>query len=246
MLGNPLAFWAARVRAYYEGMNALVLVVEDEPGVRELVSEALSVAGHQALVARDGLEAINLLQSQKPDLIISDVNMPKLDGFAMVEKLRDRGIGTPVIFLTARNEKPDVGKGFRIGADDYVAKPFGIEELVLRVNAVLRRTSSSQKDQVEKLVVGPISVDLNLARVERNGEVISLSPTEFRLLVTLMENQNKVLSRQYLLDVVWGMGFADSATVVDTYISYLRRKLHTQSFEGIRTVRGFGFQITES
>jgi two-component system OmpR family response regulator len=234
------------MRAYYEGMNALVLVVEDEPGVRELVSEALSVAGHQALVARDGLEAINLLQSQKPDLIISDVNMPKLDGFAMVEKLRDRGIGTPVIFLTARNEKPDVGKGFRIGADDYVAKPFGIEELVLRVNAVLRRTSSSQKDQVEKLVVGPISVDLNLARVERNGEVMSLSPTEFRLLVTLMENQNKVLSRQYLLDVVWGMGFADSATVVDTYISYLRRKLHTQSFEGIRTVRGFGFQITES
>ncbi len=234
------------MRAYYEGMNALVLVVEDEPGVRELVSEALSVAGHQALVALDGLEAINLLQSQKPDLIISDVNMPKLDGFAMVEKLRDRGIGTPVIFLTARNEKPDVGKGFRIGADDYVAKPFGIEELVLRVNAVLRRTSSSQKDQVEKLVVGPISVDLNLARVERNGEVMSLSPTEFRLLVTLMENQNKVLSRQYLLDVVWGMGFADSATVVDTYISYLRRKLHTQRFEGIRTVRGFGFQITES
>jgi two-component system OmpR family response regulator len=234
------------VRAYYEGMNALVLVVEDEPGVRELVSEALSVAGHQALVAHDGLEAINLLQSQKPDLIISDVNMPKLDGFAMVEKIRDRGIGTPVIFLTARNEKPDVGRGFRIGADDYVAKPFGIEELVLRVNAILRRTSSSQKDKVEKLVVGPISIDLNLARIERDGEVISLSPTEFRLLVTLMENRNKVLSRQYLLDVVWGMGFADSATVVDTYISYLRKKLHTQSFKGIRTVRGFGFQITES
>jgi two-component system OmpR family response regulator len=227
-------------------MNALVLVVEDEPGVRELVSEALSVAGHQALVAHDGLEAINLLQSQKPDLIISDVNMPKLDGFAMVEKIRDRGIGTPVIFLTARNEKPDVGRGFRIGADDYVAKPFGIEELVLRVNAILRRTSSSQKDKVEKLVVGPISIDLNLARIERDGEVISLSPTEFRLLVTLMENRNKVLSRQYLLDVVWGMGFADSATVVDTYISYLRKKLHTQSFKGIRTVRGFGFQITES
>ncbi len=234
------------MRAYYEGMNALVLVVEDEPGVRELVSEALSVAGHQALVAHDGLEAINLLQSQKPDLIISDVNMPKLDGFAMVEKIRDRGIGTPVIFLTARNEKPDVGRGFRIGADDYVAKPFGIEELVLRVNAILRRTSSSQKDKVEKLVVGPISIDLNLARIERDGEVISLSPTEFRLLVTLMENRNKVLSRQYLLDVVWGMGFADSATVVDTYISYLRKNLHTQSFEGIRTVRGFGFQITES
>ncbi len=234
------------MRAYYEGMNALVLVVEDEPGVRELVSEALSVAGHQALVAHDGLEAINLLQSQKPDLIISDVNMPKLDGFAMVEKIRDRGIGTPVIFLTARNEKPDVGRGFRIGADDYVAKPFGIEELVLRVNAILRRTSSSQKDKVEKLVVGPISIDLNLARIERDGEVISLSPTEFRLLVTLMENRNKVLSRQYLLDVVWGMGFADSATVVDTYISYLRKKLHTQSFKGIRTVRGFGFQITES
>jgi two-component system OmpR family response regulator len=172
--------------------------------------------------------------------------MPKLDGFAMVEKIRDRGIGTPVIFLTARNEKPDVGRGFRIGADDYVAKPFGIEELVLRVNAILRRTSSSQKDKVEKLVVGPISIDLNLARIERDGEVISLSPTEFRLLVTLMENRNKVLSRQYLLDVVWGMGFADSATVVDTYISYLRKKLHTQSFEGIRTVRGFGFQITES
>lgn len=227
-------------------MNALVLVVEDEPEVRELVSEALSVAGHQTIIASDGLEAINLLQTKKPDLIISDVNMPKLDGFAMVAKIRDRGIETPVIFLTARSEKPDVGLGFRIGADDYVAKPFGIEEIVLRVNAVLRRTNSSSENQSETLTAGPIKVDVNLARVQRNGEAISLSPTEFRLLVTLMQNRNKVLSRQYLLDVVWGMGFTDSATVVDTYISYLRKKLHTQSFEGIRTVRGFGFQITES
>jgi two-component system OmpR family response regulator len=227
-------------------MNALVLVVEDEPEVRELVSEALSVAGHQTIIASDGLEAINLLQTKKPNLIISDVNMPKLDGFAMVAKIRDKGIETPVIFLTARSEKPDVGLGFRIGADDYVAKPFGIEEIVLRVNAVLRRTNSSSENQSETLTAGPIKVDVNLARVQRNGEAISLSPTEFRLLVTLMQNRNKVLSRQYLLDVVWGMGFTDSATVVDTYISYLRKKLHTQSFEGIRTVRGFGFQITES
>lgn len=241
-----MEFSTGRRRAYYEDMNALVLVVEDEPEVRDLVSEALSVAGHQTLIASDGLEAINLLQTKKPDLIISDVNMPKLDGFSMVEKIRDRGIETPVIFLTARSEKPDVGLGFRIGADDYVAKPFGIEEIVLRVNAVLRRTNSSSENQSEALTAGPIRVDVNLARVERNGEAISLSPTEFRLLVTLMENRNKVLSRQHLLDVVWGMGFTDSATVVDTYISYLRKKLHTQSFEGIRTVRGFGFQITES
>ena len=169
--------------------------------------------------------------------------MPKVDGYELAQRLRDRGDTTPIIFLTARSEKPDIGKGFRVGADDYISKPFGIEELVLRVAAILRRAKSA--DAPKSLSVGPITVDLESVSVKVNGEIVPLSPTEFKLLVVLIENRSRVVSRQFLMDEVWEMGFAESATVVDTYISYLRKKLHTADYEGIRTIRGFGFQITD-
>lgn len=224
-------------------MSALILVVEDETSVREMVCDALRLAGYETRPAVDGSEALASQQKAKADLIVSDVNMPKVDGYELAQRLRDRGDTTPIIFLTARSEKPDIGKGFRVGADDYISKPFGIEELVLRVAAILRRAKST--DTPKSLSVGPITVDLESVSVQLHGEIVQMSPTEFKLLVALIENKSRVVSRQFLMDEVWEMGFAESATVVDTYISYLRKKLHTADFEGIRTIRGFGFQITE-
>ncbi len=225
-------------------MPAQILIVEDDPVVRELVCDSLSLAGHTVTATADGIGALNILRQQKMDLVVSDINMPKLDGYGLLEKLREGKNQTPVIFLTARNEKPDVSRGFKLGADDYISKPFGVEELVLRVGAVLRRTQ--REEVIEPVItIGPISIDVESMNVRVEGESVSLSPTEYKLLMVLIENKNKVVSRQYLLDVVWGMGFADSATVVDTYISYLRRKLHSPSYQGIQTVRGFGFKISD-
>lgn len=225
-------------------MPTQVLVVDDDSSVRELVCDALVLAGYQTQSAQDGLVALSIQKKNPSDLIVSDVNMPKLDGYQLAQKLRDLGDATPIIFLTARSDKPDVSRGFRVGADDYIPKPFGIEELVLRVGAVLRRVQPKDKS-TEKISIGPISIDPETIQVTVAGSQVMLSPTEYRLLITLVENRNRVLSRQFLLDAVWDMGFADSATVVDTYISYLRKKLHTADYEGIRTVRGFGFQIVD-
>lgn len=225
-------------------MSTQVLVVDDDSSVRELVCDALMLAGYQTQSAQDGLVALSIQKKNPSDLIVSDVNMPKLDGYQLAQKLRDLGDSTPIIFLTARSDKPDVSRGFRVGADDYISKPFGIEELVLRVGAVLRRVQPKDKS-TEKISIGPISIDPETIEVTVAGNRVVLSPTEYRLLITLVENRNRVLSRQFLLDAVWDMGFADSATVVDTYISYLRKKLHTPDYEGIRTVRGFGFQIMD-
>lgn len=225
-------------------MPTQVLVVDDDSSVRELVCDALVLAGYQTQSAQDGLVALSIQKKNPSDLIVSDVNMPKLDGYQLAQKLRDLGDATPIIFLTARSDKPDVSRGFRVGADDYIPKPFGIEELVLRVGAVLRRVQPKDKS-TEKISIGPISIDPETIEVTVAGNRVVLSPTEYRLLITLVENRNRVLSRQFLLDAVWDMGFADSATVVDTYISYLRKKLHTPDYEGIRTVRGFGFQIMD-
>jgi two-component system OmpR family response regulator len=224
-------------------MPSLILVVEDDTSVREMVCDALQLAGYETRTAVDGSEALTSQQKTKADLIVSDINMPKVDGYELAQRLRDRGDTTPIIFLTARSEKPDIGKGFRVGADDYISKPFGIEELVLRVAAILRRAKST--DAPKSLSVGPIIVDLESVSVKLEGELVPVSPTEFKLLVALIENKSRVVSRQFLMDEVWEMGFAESATVVDTYISYLRKKLHTADYEGIRTIRGFGFQITE-
>lgn len=225
-------------------MPTQVLVVDDDSSVRELVCDALMLAGYQTQSAQDGLVALSIQKKNPSDLIVSDVNMPKLDGYQLAQKLRDLGDATPIIFLTARSDKPDVSRGFRVGADDYIPKPFGIEELVLRVGAVLRRVQPKDKS-TEKISIGPISIDPETIQVTVAGSQVMLSPTEYRLLITLVENRNRVLSRQFLLDAVWDMGFADSATVVDTYISYLRKKLHTPDYEGIKTVRGFGFQIMD-
>jgi len=220
-----------------------ILVVDDEDGIRDLISDALSIGGFEVENSPDGLQALKTIRDHRFDLLILDVNMPKMDGFALLEKLRTDGIDTPVIMLSARGQKVDINQGLRLGADDYMTKPFGLEELSLRINAILKRT---KKTAAEMTVIkfGPIEMNLDLYQVQFNDEVIDFSPTEFRLLEKLISNNGKVLSKESLMSSVWGIDYESESTVVDTYISYLRRKLHRDGFEGIKTVRGVGFQIT--
>jgi two-component system OmpR family response regulator len=219
-----------------------VLVIDDEPGVRELISESLSLSDMTAVQATDGLEALSLLRREKFDLLILDINMPKLDGLALLEKLRAEGASVPVLMLSARADKADINQGLRTGADDYLTKPFSIEELVLRVKAILRR-SKGEVAEVKILTCGPISMDFSKYSVKFNDQLIDLSPTEFKLLEQLILNRGNVVTKETLLSEVWEIDFKSSSTVVDTYISYLRKKLHIDGYEGIKTVRGIGFQI---
>ena len=218
------------------------MVVDDELGVRELIGDALRLGGYDAIEAADGQEALQILRHTRPSLLIVDVNMPVLDGFELLARIRERGLDTPVIMLSARGDRVDVTHGLQLGADDYVRKPFGLEELLLRVAAVLRRTSPGE-DEPSALRCGPIELDARVHRVKRGGEVVEMSPTEFRLLEYLLQHQARVVTRAELLRQVWGIDFETDTSVVDTYISYLRRKLHDDAFAGIKTIRGVGFQI---
>ncbi len=220
------------------------MIVDDEPGVRALLNDTLRIAGFETVEATDGMSALTLLRTHIPDLLVIDINMPLMDGFELVERLRSSNDLTPVLMLTAREDKADITRGLKIGADDYVVKPFGIEELILRIKAILRR-STKNVDTPAKLSCGPISIDDDQHQVTFNDEEIDLSPTEYRLLQILVEKKGRVLSKNLLLDEVWGITFESESTVVDTYISYLRKKLHRDGFEGIKTVRGVGFQIQE-
>jgi two-component system OmpR family response regulator len=168
--------------------------------------------------------------------------MPMMDGFEFIQRIRSNGDNTPALMLSARGDRADITRGLTLGADDYVTKPFGLEELVLRIKAILRRSQFTVATATN-LTCGPISLDNDSHQVKFNEEVIELSPTEFRLLHVLLESKGRVLSKTYLLDEVWGITFESESTVVDTYISYLRKKLHRDGFEGIRTVRGVGFQL---
>jgi two-component system OmpR family response regulator len=221
-----------------------ILVVDDEDGIRDMVCDALRMSNYNVHDASDGNKAIQFLHKSTVDLIITDINMPGMDGYEMLNHLRNLGNQTPAIMLTARQDKHDITKGFRIGADDYVTKPFGLEELLLRVQAVLRRTMGQQTSNAT-LSCGPIVLVEDTHTVTLSGEDVELSPTEFELLRVLLESKGKVLSRSRLLDEVWDINFDTGSNVVDTYISYLRKKLHTEEFSGIRTVRGIGFSISD-
>lgn len=225
-----------------EGMSkATILVVDDEDAVRGMIEDALRIAGHEPVAVANAKLALQRLKSRDIDLVITDVVMPQMDGFELVSHLRKSGDNVPVIFLSARNQKFDINEGFKLGADDYISKPFGIEELTLRVSAILRRTLSKVENMT--LDCGPVKLSIETHQVWVEDKEVQLSPTEFRLLQFLLEHQGKALSKFKLLDEVWGMGFAENATVLDTYISYLRKKIHTTNFSGIKTVRGIGFKI---
>jgi two-component system, OmpR family, response regulator len=225
-------------------MAEMVLIVDDEAGVRELLGDALKIAGFETTIAADGMSALTAIRNRKPDLLIVDINMPLMDGFELIERLRSTGDNTPALMLSARADRIDVTRGLSLGADDYVTKPFGLEELILRVKAILRRSQiTTMSDGVLKC--GPISMDEVTHTVTFEDLPVELSPTEFRLLQVLLENKNRVLTKSLLLDEVWGITFESESTVADTYISYLRKKLHKDGFEGIKTVRGVGFVIQD-
>jgi len=219
-----------------------ILVVEDESAIRELIRDSLALIEIETDGACDGLEALNKLRRQKFNLIILDLNLPKIDGLALLSKIRDEGSHIPVLVLSARSQRDDITQGLKIGADDYLVKPFGIEELILRVKAILRRTRPVS-DEATKLSCGPISMDLERHLVTLDDVPVELSATEFSLLESLLNRSGKVVRKELLLAEVWGVDFPTRTTVVETYISYLRRKLHRDGYEGIKTVRGVGFQL---
>jgi two-component system OmpR family response regulator len=220
--------------------KASIIVIDDESGVREMLADALHMQGYDVATAADGHSGLREIYEGDFDLIISDVNMPKVNGFELLERLRAAGNETPVILLTARGDRADVAVGFRAGADDYVTKPFGLEELLLRVEARLKHLTRAGREVLE---IGPVRLDEDAHVVTMNGEPVDLSPTEFKLLQELMQRKGRVATKGALLDSVWGINWDTNVTVLDTYISYLRKKLHTDDWQGIKTVRGIGFQI---
>jgi two-component system, OmpR family, response regulator len=225
-----------------------VLVVDDEPNIRELVQVALKFHGCSVSAAATGKEALRQAEAIKPDLIVLDVMMPDMDGFEVCRRLRAAGNEVPVIFLTARDTSSDTVTGLAIGGDDYVTKPFSVEALVARVRAVLRRASRSNAADAPGRGAGPLRVsDLELDEdrwtVRRAGVPVELSPTEFRLLAYLMRHEGRVLTRAQLLENVWGWDYAGESQIVETYVSYLRRKLDPLGPALIHTQRGVGYSL---
>lgn len=218
-----------------------LLVVDDEPFILEAVAASLRFLGFEVATAATGQAALRQARESEPDLIVLDVLLPDVDGFAVVRRLREEGATVPVIFLTARDTQQDKVTGLGLGGDDYVTKPFGLEELAARVRAVLRRTRPDG-DGVT-LRFADLELNQDSYEVRRGGELVTLSRTEFRLLRYLMLNAGKVLSREQLLRHVWSYDFHGASTVVGTYVSYLRRKLGDPDL--IHTERGVGFGLRQ-
>ncbi|MBI1349867.1 MAG: response regulator [Actinomycetales bacterium] len=220
-------------------MTSTILAVDDEDAIADLICDALSLAGYRTVRAGHGMEALRLLRETPIDLVVLDISMPTMDGFEVLERMRSIGDHRPVIILTARQDRQDVHRGFELGADDFVRKPFGIEELTMRVAAVLRRSHPEGENTV--LRVGDVTMDAAAHVVRVHGDELYLSPTEFRLLAVLMGNPDRVLARAQLLGQVWGLEEGAESTALETYVSYLRRKLGDAL--AIRTVRGVGYQL---
>jgi two-component system OmpR family response regulator len=224
--------------------EARLLVVDDEPNIRELLSASLRYAGFEVATAADGQQALALAESFRPDLLVLDVMMPGLDGFGVVRRLRQSGRHTPVVFLTARDAAEDKVSGLTLGGDDYVTKPFSLDEVIARIRAVLRRTAGAQQAaEAPRLSFADIELDEESHEVIKAGTLISLSPTEFKLLRYLMANAGRVLSKAQILDHVWNYDFNGEANVVESYISYLRRKIDTTEPRLLHTIRGVGYTL---
>jgi two-component system OmpR family response regulator len=221
-----------------------VLVVDDESGVRDLLSDALRIAGYSTETASNGNEAFEILRRRHADLCIVDINMPTMNGFEFLNKLREHDTLTPVLLLSARDSSEDVAQGLRYGADDYVRKPFSLEELLLRVQAILRRVNQDGGGDVV-YECGRLTMNVDRHQVHLDDELIELSATEFRLLEVLMERKNRLVTREQLLREVWNIDFDSETSVLDTYISYLRRKIHRDDFSPVSTVRGVGFKLVD-
>ncbi len=221
--------------------RARVLVVDDEAYITDLVGMALRYEGFEVAVAASGREAMTRAGEFKPDLLVLDVVLPDVDGIEVCARLRRDGMQVPVVFLTARDATEDKIAGLTVGGDDYVTKPFSLEELIARVRAVLRRTRPG--DRPARLAFADLEIDEDAHQVSRAGGPLDLRPTEYKLLRYLVLNAGRVLSKAQILDHVWNYDFGGNDNVVETYVSYLRRKLDRRGPPLIHTVRGVGYVL---
>jgi two-component system, OmpR family, response regulator len=221
-----------------------LLLVDDEEHLRSMLDAALRHHGFDVHAVASGREALEVAVATAPDLIVLDVMMPDLDGFEVCRRMRSDGIKAPVVFLTAKDDTEDKVRGLTLGGDDYLIKPFSLEELVARINAVLRRAGAAvPADAV--LRCADLVLDDDAHRVTRAGEDVALSPTEFNLLRFLLVNQGRVLSKAQILDHVWNFDFGGDGGIVETYIGYLRRKVDRGDVKLIHTIRGVGYTLRE-
>jgi two-component system OmpR family response regulator len=221
--------------------NVKVLIVDDEPNIRDLLSTSLRFAGFSVHAVANGADAVHAAEKGEPDIILLDVMLPDMNGFSVTKKLRSMGINAPVLFLTARDETEDKITGLTVGGDDYMTKPFSLDEIVARINAILRRTKAAEVEE-SVLEVGEIKINQDAHDVFANGTLVELSPTEYKLLRFLMSNPNRVLTKAQILDHVWEYDFNGEMGIVESYVSYLRKKLDPLTSEPlIQTKRGVGY-----
>jgi two-component system, OmpR family, response regulator len=219
-----------------------VLVVDDEPNITDLLSMALKYEGFEVSVAHTGRQALKAVTEFRPALIVLDIMLPDVDGFEVTRRLSGRGDRVPILFLTARDATEDKVRGLTLGGDDYLTKPFSLEELIARVRAVLRRTDGAA-DRSARIAFGDLEMDDDAHEVRRGGTRIDLTVTEYKLLRYLITNARKVLSKSQILDHVWNYDFGGDGNVVETYISYLRKKVDALGPPLIHTVRGVGYSL---
>ncbi|BBY23936.1 two-component system response regulator TcrX [Mycobacterium stomatepiae] len=226
-----------------DGNPINVLVVDDESVLAEMVSMALRYEGWNIATAGDGSSAIASARAQRPDVVVLDVMLPDMSGLEVLHKLREENPQLPVLLLTAKDAVEDRIAGLTAGGDDYVTKPFSIEEVVLRLRALLRRTGVTTVDSGAQLVVGDLVLDEDSHEVTRAGEPVSLTSTEFELLRFMMRNSKRVLSKAQILDRVWSYDFGGRSNIVELYISYLRKKIDNGREPMIHTLRGAGYVL---
>ncbi len=227
-----------------EEQRTRVLVVDDETSITELVAMALRYEGFEPEVAHNGVQALTKVNSFRPSLVVLDIMMPDIDGFEVARRLRAERSDVPILFLTARDAAQDKVRGLTIGGDDYVTKPFSVEELVARIRAILRRTERSRQQDGGRLTFADLELDEDTHEVLRGGKPVDLTPTEFKLLHYFMLNPRRVLSKAQIMDRVWAYDFGGRANVVETYVSYLRKKIDTEGLPPlVHTVRGVGYSL---
>jgi two-component system, OmpR family, response regulator TrcR len=226
-----------------DGSPIRVLLVDDEPALTNLVKMALHYEGWTVEVAHNGREAVSKFDDVEPDVLVLDIMLPDIDGLEILQRVRRSGPYTPTLFLTARDSVMDRVTGLTAGADDYMTKPFSLEELVARLRGLLRRSNHLTPPAEESLTIGDLTLDGASHEVHRSGAPISLSSTEFELLRFLMRNPRRALTRTEILDRVWNYDFAGRTSIVDLYISYLRKKIDTDREPMIHTVRGVGYML---
>lgn len=224
-----------------------ILVVDDDRAVRDSLARSLTYSGYEVATAEDGLEALGALSTKRPDAVIMDVMMPRLDGLETTRMLRQSGNDVPILILTARDAVGDRVDGLDAGADDYMVKPFALDELLARLRALTRRSHNEPGQSSELLTFADLTLDPSTREVNRGGEPISLTRTEFALLRTFLENPHKVLERNWLQGEVWGFDFPTTANSLEVYIGYLRRKTeHAGQPRLIHTVRGIGYILRDT